>query len=98
VVVTQQQWEKIYTAGMPTTTSSVARFLALVLALVIFMTLVTPARAEADALAIAGIVTLVIAGVIIVVYLIAAAGSDRGSDARLPHTEPVWLVAIAEAP
>lgn len=80
------------------TTTSVARLLALVMVLVLLATLATPGRAEADALAIAGVVTLVIAGVILVVYLIAAAGSDRGSDARLPHRAPVLLVAIAQAP
>lgn len=66
--------------------------------MVILATVATPARAEADALAIAGVVSLAVVGVILAVYLIAAAGSDRGSDARLEQPEPVLLASIAQAP
>jgi hypothetical protein len=70
----------------------------MVMVMVILATLGTPARAEADALAIAGVVSLAVVGVILVVYLIAAAGSDRGSNARMEQTEPVLVASIAQAP
>jgi hypothetical protein len=70
----------------------------MVMVMVILTTVGTPDRAEADALAIAGVVSLAIVGVILVVYLIAAAGSDRGSDARLEQPEPVLLASIGQAP
>jgi hypothetical protein len=82
---------------MPTS-SSAARLLATVIVMVILATAATPARAEGDALAIAGVVSLAVVGVILVVYLIAAAGSDSGSDASVEQPEPVLLASIAEAP
>jgi hypothetical protein len=74
------------------------RLLAVVMVIVILGTVTTAARAEADALAIAGVVSLAIAGVILIVYLIAASGSDRGSDAGLEQPEPALLASVAEAP
>ena len=87
----------MYTAAMPANSSAV-RLLAVVMVVVILATVATPARAEADALAIAGIVSLAVAGVILVVYLIAAAGSDRGGDARFEPPEPMLLAVSAQAP
>jgi hypothetical protein len=66
--------------------------------MVILTTVATPSRAEADALAIAGLVSLAVAGVIIIVYLIAASGSDRGSDADLEQPEPVLLASTGQTP
>jgi hypothetical protein len=70
----------------------------MVMVMVILATVVTPARAEADALAIADVVSLAVIGVILIVYLIAAAGSDHGSDARGEQPEPVLVASIAQAP
>jgi hypothetical protein len=79
-------------------TLSLVRLLAVVMVFVILATVATPARADADALAIAGVVSLAIAGVILIVYLIAASGSDRGSDTSLEPLEPVLLASVAETP
>jgi hypothetical protein len=80
------------------TSSSAVRFLAIVMVTVILATVATPARAEADALAIAGLVSLAVAGAILVIYLIAAAGSDRASYMSLEQPEPVRLAASPQAP
>jgi hypothetical protein len=53
------------------------RVLALVVAIVLVITFATPARAEADVLAALAIGTLVVAGVILLAYLIIANASDR---------------------
>ena len=80
------------------TTASAVQFLAIVMVMVILATVATPARAEADALVIAGLVSLAVVGVILVAYLVVAAGSDRGTDARLEEPERVLLVSLAQTP
>ena len=66
------------------TPSPPSRLLALVLATILVVTFVAPAKADADVLAAVGIATLVIAGVIIVAYLIVAnvTGSQQAGETR----------------
>ncbi len=63
--------------------------MAVILVAVLVLTLAAPARAEADVLTTIAIVSLVIAGVIIIVYLIVANLHDRWADAR-----PVLLACV----
>ncbi len=64
------------------------RVLAFVLVIVLMATLGMPTKAEADVLAAITIGTLVVAGVIVIVYLIVAnvAGSRRAEERRI-----VWV-------
>lgn len=77
------------------TTSPTLRLIAVIMVVIVLATVASPARAEAaDPLVIAGIATLAVAGLILVVVLIAAAGSDKGSDARLEQPEPELMVLL----
>jgi hypothetical protein len=72
------------------------RAIALVLVLVLGITVATPARAEADPLAVLAIVSLVVIGVIVVVYLIAA---NVGDSRRAGDDAPVvWVALPAQIP
>ena len=53
------------------------RFLAILMVVVVIGTVTAPAPAHAEALATIGLVTLAVAGLLIVVYLIAATASER---------------------
>ena len=68
------------------------RLVAIVLLVVVVVTVAKPARAEADVLAVIGIATLVIIGVMLVAYLIAANTSDS---AQAPV---LYAAASADAP
>jgi hypothetical protein len=72
----------------------VLRLVAIVLLVVVVVTVAKPARAEADVLAAIGIATLVIIGVIVVAYLIAA----NVSDARTSGIPVLYAAAAADAP
>jgi len=75
------------------------RFLAIVMIVVVIGTVTAPAPAHADALAALGIATLVVAGVIIVVYLIAANAADRRtSDADTGVLVVATTPSATEAP
>lgn len=78
------------------TTSAAVRLIALVLVVVLTVVLTTPAKAEADPLAIAGLVSLAIAGVILVAYLIVANVSDSGTAAE--ETRVVWVASALTVP
>ena len=65
------------------------RVVAVILVAVLVLTLASPARAEADVLTTIAIVSLVIAGVIIIAYLIVANLHDRWADAG-----PVLLACV----
>src|SRR3989304_1293120 len=71
------------------------RVVAVILVAVLVLTLAAPARAEADVLTTIPIVSLVIAGVMIIAYLIVANLHDRWADAG-----PVLLACVdsADAP
>jgi hypothetical protein len=70
------------------------RMIALVLVLVLGLTLTTPAKADAfDILTAVAIGTLVVAGIILVVYLIVA--NVHGS--KMSEADPPVLVACAES-
>lgn len=71
-----------------TTSSARFRLVAVTLALVLAMTLAAPAPAEADALTILAITSLVLAGVVIIAYLVIAnVEGSRRADAG----HAVWL-------
>ncbi len=65
------------------------RVVAVILVAVLVLTLAAPARAEAEVLTTIAIVSLIIAGVIIIVYLIVANLHDRWADAG-----PVLLACV----
>jgi hypothetical protein len=65
---------------------------------VVLVTVAAPARAEADVLLILGIVSFAIAGVILISYLIIAAGSDRGGeDAHLDEPPSALVARLGQA-
>lgn len=74
-------------------TAPAFRLIALVLVLALALTLAAPARAEADILTAIAIGTLVVAGVILVVYLIVA--NVHGS--KMGRADVPVLVACAES-
>ena len=75
------------------------RFLAIVMVVVVIGTVTAPAPAHADVLAVVGIATLVVVGVIIVVYLIAANAADRRtSDAEIGTLVVAAAPTATEAP
>ncbi len=69
------------------------RLLALVLVTVLVVTAATPAKAEADVLTGLAIASVVIAGVILIAYLVIAnvEGSRRADEGRV-----VWLACAGE--
>jgi hypothetical protein len=69
------------------------RLLALVIVLTLVATLATPARAEADVLTALAIASAVVAGVILIAYLVIASvdGSRRADEGRI-----VWLACAGE--
>lgn len=69
------------------------RLVAVVLLVVVVVTVAKPARAEADVLTAISIASLVVIGLMIVAYLIAANMSDR--TAQGPQ---LYAVAAADAP
>ena len=81
------------------TPSSVVPLLAVVMVVVVLVTVTAPARAEADVLVIMGIVSFAVAGLILIVYLIAAAGSDSsGRDAHLEDPQSVLVAQVGQTP
>jgi hypothetical protein len=70
------------------------KLVAIVLLVVVVVTVAKPARAEADVLAAIGIASLVVIGIIVVAYLIAANASDKTADA----TPVLYAAAAADAP
>ena len=75
------------------THTSVLRLVALSLLVVIAMTVAAPARAEADILLVAGIATVAVAVVLLVVYLVVA----NVHDSRRGEAAPTYVVC-AETP
>lgn len=75
--------------AMQTTWPSL-RIVAVVMAVVLLVTFAAPARAEADVFAMLAIVSLVIAGVIIVAYLVIA--NTKGS--RMSEAPRLIVVAV----
>ncbi|MBI1736445.1 MAG: hypothetical protein HYR51_14845 [Candidatus Rokubacteria bacterium] len=71
----------------------ILRLVAIVLLVVVVVTVAKPAPAEADVLAILGIASLVVIGVMIVAYLIVASSSEPKT-AQAVYT----YVAVADAP
>jgi len=71
------------------------RVIAIVLTAVFLISLAAPARAEADVLLAAGLATLVIAGIILIVYLVVA--NTRGSQmqGRLQDDRAPVMLACA---
>jgi len=86
-----------------TTPGSLVRLLAVVLVVMLTVTLAAPARAEADVLTLLAITSLVIAGVVIIAYLVIAnvEGSrraDTGHAVRLACARPGCPVPAGEPP
>ena len=77
--------------------TTTVRLIAVIMVVVVLVTVTTPARADADPLMAAGIASLAIMGVILVGYLIVAAGSNWDDEARLVEPERVVLVHAAQA-
>lgn len=72
---------------------TLGRLTAVVLAVVLFLTLAAPARAEADVLLIVGLAGIAVIVVILVVYLVVA--SSRGP--RMPsEAEPPTMMACVQ--
>jgi hypothetical protein len=88
---------KAYNAAMPTTSSTVP-LVAVIMIVIVLVTVATPARADADVLTALAIASLAVAGIIIVVYLIAAAGSDRGSEAHFDVVPSVLIAQVGQTP
>jgi hypothetical protein len=72
-----------------TTSVPAFRVVALVVAIVLVVTFATPARAEADVLAAIAIGTLVVAGIILLAYLVIANTADRN------HADAGRIVYVA---
>ena len=64
------------------TLASVLRLVAVAMVVVLAITVATPEPAHADALAAVGIAVLVVCGVIVAAYLIAATASERRGEAE----------------
>jgi hypothetical protein len=77
--------------------TTIARLLAVIMVVVLLVTVTTPARAEADPLMAAGLASLAVMGLILVAYLVVAAGSDMGDEARLEEPERDVLIHVAQA-
>jgi hypothetical protein len=73
---------------------TLGRLTAVVLAVVLFLTLAAPARAEADVFLAIGIASVVIIVVIVVVYLVVA--SSRGSQTPQVSTDPPMMMACVQ--
>jgi hypothetical protein len=80
------------------TPSTPFRLLALVLVLVVLFTVTTPARAEADVMAAIALGTLVIAGVILVVYLIVANVAEHRAAGEEPRIQVVGIAIETATP
>ena len=76
------------------TPSAAVRLIAVVLLIVLTATLATPGRAEADPLTTVAIVGLVIAGVIIIAFLIVANVADRKAE----EAQVVWIASARSGP
>lgn len=84
---------------MPTTFATF-RLIATVLVVVIAVTLATPVRAEADVLMALGIGALVVAGVIIIAFLVVAnvRESQRADEGRILWVASPLSVATTQTP
>jgi hypothetical protein len=77
-------------ATIPVMRCTPTRLIALILVVVLSIVVTTPAKAEADVLAAIGVASLVVAGVILVAYLVIATVSES----RQPQVSRIVWIAM----